>query len=161
MSLDDSALKNLCLWCEFQSRLLFIISLLLKTFSTALSKEQTIQVHFLVAPSLSLSLQSIKKGYALSLVLKARVFWNLEMAYILAYTDCILNTPLFHLKVKRISFSVLIINVFNPRRQALSLILVSFVPLYMLCDCSFHNKRFDTCLLVRLSSVTRRQRLHG
>ena len=36
MSLNASALKNLCLWCEFQSRLLFIISLLLKTFLTAL-----------------------------------------------------------------------------------------------------------------------------
>ena len=36
MSLDTSALKNLCLWCEFQSHLLFIISLLLKTFLTAL-----------------------------------------------------------------------------------------------------------------------------
>ena len=55
MSLDDSALKNLCLWCEFQSRLLFIISLLLKTFSDSPDcKEQTIQVHFLVAPSLCL-----------------------------------------------------------------------------------------------------------
>ena len=32
MSLDASALKNVRLWCEFQSRLLFIISLLLKTF---------------------------------------------------------------------------------------------------------------------------------
>ena len=36
MSLDASALKNLCLWCKFQSRLLFIISLLLKNFLTAL-----------------------------------------------------------------------------------------------------------------------------
>ena len=36
MSLDASALKNLCLWYEFQSHLLFIISLLLKTFLTAL-----------------------------------------------------------------------------------------------------------------------------
>ena len=36
MSLDASALKNLCLWCEFQSRLLVIISLLLKNFFTAL-----------------------------------------------------------------------------------------------------------------------------
>ena len=36
MSLDASALKNLCLWCEFQSCLLFIISLLLKNFLTAL-----------------------------------------------------------------------------------------------------------------------------
>ena len=36
MSLDASALKNLCLWCEFESHLLFIISLLLKTFLTAL-----------------------------------------------------------------------------------------------------------------------------
>ena len=35
-SLDASALKNLCLWCEFQSRLLFIISLPLKSFLTAL-----------------------------------------------------------------------------------------------------------------------------
>ena len=62
-----------------------------------------------------------RKGDALSLVLKVRVFWNLVMAYILAHTDCILITPLFHPKVKRISFSVLIINAFNPRRQALSL----------------------------------------
>ena len=36
MSLDASALKNLRLWCEFQSRLLFIINLLLKNFLTAL-----------------------------------------------------------------------------------------------------------------------------
>ena len=36
MSLDGSALKNLCLWCEFQSCLLFIISLLLKNVLTAL-----------------------------------------------------------------------------------------------------------------------------
>ena len=37
MSLDASALKNLCLWCNLQSRLLFIISLLLKNFLTALT----------------------------------------------------------------------------------------------------------------------------
>ena len=37
MSQDASALKNLCLWYKFQSRLLFIISLLLKTFLTALT----------------------------------------------------------------------------------------------------------------------------
>ena len=36
MSLDASALKNVRLWCEFQSHLLFIISLLLKNFLTAL-----------------------------------------------------------------------------------------------------------------------------
>ena len=36
MSLEVSALKNLCLWWEFQSCLLFIISLLLKIFLTAL-----------------------------------------------------------------------------------------------------------------------------
>ena len=36
MSLDASALKNLYLWCKFQSCLLFIISLLLKNFLTAL-----------------------------------------------------------------------------------------------------------------------------
>ena len=36
MSLDASALRNLCLWCEFQSCLLFIISLLLENFLTAL-----------------------------------------------------------------------------------------------------------------------------
>ena len=40
MSLDASALKNLCFWCEFQSRLLFIISLLLKNFLTALLLNQ-------------------------------------------------------------------------------------------------------------------------
>ena len=37
MSLDASALKNLCLWCKFQSHLLFIISLLLENVLTALS----------------------------------------------------------------------------------------------------------------------------
>ena len=36
MSLDASVLKNLCLWCEFQSRLLFVIRLPLKNFLTAL-----------------------------------------------------------------------------------------------------------------------------
>ena len=36
MSQDVSALKNLCLWCEFQSGLLFIISLQLKNILTAL-----------------------------------------------------------------------------------------------------------------------------
>ena len=43
MSLDASALKNLCLWCEFQSRLLFIISLLFKNFLTALNALWQIQ----------------------------------------------------------------------------------------------------------------------
>ena len=38
---DASALKNLCLWCKFQSRLLFIISLLLKNVLTALNGFQT------------------------------------------------------------------------------------------------------------------------
>ena len=37
ISLDASALKNLCLWCKFQSRLLFIIGQLLKNFLTALN----------------------------------------------------------------------------------------------------------------------------
>ena len=36
MSLGASALKNLCLWWKFQSRLLFVISLILKNFLTAL-----------------------------------------------------------------------------------------------------------------------------
>ena len=36
MSLDTLALKNLCLRCEFQSCLLFIINLLLKNVLTAL-----------------------------------------------------------------------------------------------------------------------------
>ena len=36
ISLDASALKNLCLWCEFQNCLLFINSLPLKKFLTAL-----------------------------------------------------------------------------------------------------------------------------
>ena len=43
MSLDASALKNLSLWCEFQSRLLFIISLLFKNFLTALNALWQIQ----------------------------------------------------------------------------------------------------------------------
>ena len=37
ISLDASALKNLCLWCKFQSHLLFIIGLLLKNVLTALN----------------------------------------------------------------------------------------------------------------------------
>ena len=41
MSLDASALRNLCLWCEFQSCLLFIISLLLENFLTALDLSQS------------------------------------------------------------------------------------------------------------------------
>ena len=36
MSLDASAVKSLYLWCKFQSHLLFIISLLLLNFLTAL-----------------------------------------------------------------------------------------------------------------------------
>ena len=40
MSLDASALKNLRLWCEFQSRLPFIISVLLESFLTALDTEE-------------------------------------------------------------------------------------------------------------------------
>ena len=39
MSLVASALKNLCLWCELQSHLLFIISLPLKNFLTALQMQ--------------------------------------------------------------------------------------------------------------------------
>ena len=39
MYLDALALTNLCLWCKFQSRLLFIISLLLKNLLTALTNE--------------------------------------------------------------------------------------------------------------------------
>ena len=37
MSLDALALKNLCLWCEFQCLLQFIVSLLLKSLLTALT----------------------------------------------------------------------------------------------------------------------------
>ena len=37
MSRDALAIKNLCLWCEFQSCLLFIISLLLQNVLTALA----------------------------------------------------------------------------------------------------------------------------
>ena len=36
MSLDALALKNVCVWREFQSRLLFITNLLLEHFLTAL-----------------------------------------------------------------------------------------------------------------------------
>ena len=42
---DALALKNLCLWCEFQSHLLFIISLLLKNVLTALNRFQTWQFY--------------------------------------------------------------------------------------------------------------------
>ena len=40
MSLDALALKNLRLWCEFQSRLPLIISVLLESFLTALDTEE-------------------------------------------------------------------------------------------------------------------------
>ena len=36
LPLDALTLKNLCLWCKFKSPLLFIISLLLTNFLTAL-----------------------------------------------------------------------------------------------------------------------------
>ena len=39
MSLDALALKNLYLWCQFQSCLVFIISLLFKNFLAALSPD--------------------------------------------------------------------------------------------------------------------------
>ena len=42
MSLDASALRNLCLWCEVQSCLLIIISLLFKNFLTALEVVQIV-----------------------------------------------------------------------------------------------------------------------
>ena len=48
ISLDASALKNLCLWCEFQNRLLFLISLLLKNLLTAL--RQTYLQHIYYQP---------------------------------------------------------------------------------------------------------------
>ena len=48
ISLDATALKNLCLWCEFQSRLLFITSLLLKNLLTAL--RQTYLQHIYYQP---------------------------------------------------------------------------------------------------------------
>ena len=52
MSLDALAVKNLCLWCEFQRHLLFIISLLLENMLTALfvkrllKAESSYQQHF-------------------------------------------------------------------------------------------------------------------
>ena len=51
MSLDVSALKkNLCFWCDFQSSLSFIISLLLENVLTALCIQKTrrygASVHF-------------------------------------------------------------------------------------------------------------------
>ena len=48
ISLDTLALKNVCLWCEFQSRLLFIISLPLENFLTAL--RQTYLQHIYYQP---------------------------------------------------------------------------------------------------------------
>ena len=49
LSLDASALRNLCLWCEFQSRLLIIISLLLKNFLTALEVVQIVSCPFVLS----------------------------------------------------------------------------------------------------------------
>ena len=59
MSLDASALKNVRLWCEFQSRLLFIISLLLKNFLTALHEFTNLSLETL-PNTLSLSLTGIR-----------------------------------------------------------------------------------------------------
>ena len=44
MSLDALVLKNFCLWCKFQSRLLFTIRLLLKNFLTALKLHHALMV---------------------------------------------------------------------------------------------------------------------
>ena len=48
MSLDASALKKLCLWCKFQSRLLIIIGLLLKNFLTALLVKRLLTAKVLI-----------------------------------------------------------------------------------------------------------------
>ena len=47
MSIDALALKNLCLWCEFQSCLLFIISLPLKKVLTALGSSPKVRCLFI------------------------------------------------------------------------------------------------------------------
>ena len=59
MSLDASTLKNVRLWCEFQGRLLFIISLLLKNFLTALHEFTNLSLETL-PNTLSLSLTGIR-----------------------------------------------------------------------------------------------------
>ena len=46
ISLDASALKNLCLWCKFQNCLLFINSLPLKKFLTALRNPCTVDENY-------------------------------------------------------------------------------------------------------------------
>ena len=48
MSLDALALKKLCLWCKFQSRLLIIIGLLLKNFLTALLVKRLLTAKVLI-----------------------------------------------------------------------------------------------------------------
>ena len=58
MSLDSSTLKNLFLWCEFQIRLPFIISLRLKNFLTALHS-----LFFCRDPTLSLLQKPIRSCY--------------------------------------------------------------------------------------------------
>ena len=58
MSLDASTLKNLFLWCEFQIRLPFIISLRLKNFLTALHS-----LFFCRDPTLSLLRKPISSCY--------------------------------------------------------------------------------------------------
>ena len=40
--LGTSALKNLCIWCEFQSRVLFIISVVLRNFLKVLYQERSL-----------------------------------------------------------------------------------------------------------------------
>ena len=40
--LGTSALKNLCIWCEFQSRVLFIISVVLRKFLKVLYQERSL-----------------------------------------------------------------------------------------------------------------------
>ena len=55
---DASALKNLCFWCEFQSRLLFIITLLLKNFLTALNRFQTWQFYLHLRRSFQCCIQT-------------------------------------------------------------------------------------------------------
>ena len=96
MSLYASALKNLCLWCEFQSHIIIIIiSLLLNNFLTALlyiiffsnrpfpsSKKFHFQNEakcetFVVEMSficIIIKTHFHNKGFAISLVLKVKLF---------------------------------------------------------------------------------------
>ena len=73
MPLDASALKTLCFWCEFQSRLLFIISLLLKNSLTGLQGYKKSASGWCMCSKMSLLIISSLLNVSLNFTLETQV----------------------------------------------------------------------------------------